>query len=153
MASIFTNKGKYLIMGTYFRNETAPSVFYAPLFIDDVAPTVDTNVVGDLSQIATGNGYADGGPSVARSAVGFDVWTEDDTNDRALVQAADIVYTASGGTLPASGEGARYMGVSDDNATVANRQLLGVFDLVSQRQVSDGQALTIQDAEFRLSTP
>ncbi len=153
MASIFTNKGKYLILGTYFRAEAAPAVFYAPLFTDATAPTVDTNVVGDLTQIATGNGYASGGPSVARSAVGFDVWTEDDTNDRALVQAADIVYTASGGPLPASGGGARYMGISDDNATVADRQLAGAFDLVSARQVSDGQSLTIQDAEFRLSTP
>jgi hypothetical protein len=153
MASIFTNKGKYLLLGAYLRGETVPSNFYAPLFTDGTAPTVDTNVVGDLTQIATGNGYADGGPSVARSAVGFDVWTEDDTNDRALVQAADIVYTASGGTLPSSGSGARYMGVSDDNATVANRQLVGVFDLASDRQVSDGQSLTVQDAEFRLSTP
>lgn len=153
MASIFTNKGKYLILGTYFRAETAAATFYAPLFTVATPPTVDTNVVGDLTQIATGNGYADGGPAVARSAVGFDVWTEDDTNDRALVQAADVVYTASGGPIPASGGGARWMGISDDNATVASRLLIGAFDLVSDRQVSDGQALTIQDAEFRLSTP
>lgn len=147
----WTNRGAYLVLGAYFRGETAPTSFYAPLFTSAVAPTVDTNTVGDLTQIAVGNGYSNGGQSVARSAVGFDVWTEDDTNDRALVQAADITYTASGGNLPASGGGARYIGISDDNATVANRQLVGTFDLVSDRTVSDGQPLTIQNAEFRLS--
>lgn len=154
MASVFTNRGKYLLLGIFFRRETHPvtTEFKAPLFTSTTAPTVDTNVVGDLTEISLGNGYVTGGPGVPDTSVGFDVWTEDDTNDRALIQAADIAYTASGGTLPSSGY-ARYMGVSDDNATVANRQLVGVFDLVSDRQVSDGQSLTIQDAEFRLSTP
>ncbi len=150
MASVFTNRGLYLILGEYFRAAAAPAAFYCPLFTAATAPTVDTNVVGDLTQIATGDGYSDGGPSKARSAVGFDVWTEDDTNDRALVQVSDVVYTASGGPIPASGSGASWMGISDDNATVANRQLLGVFDLVSPRTVSDGQTLTIQDSEFRI---
>ena len=154
MASVFTNRGKYLILGTFFRNETHPvtTEFKAPLFTSGTAPTVDTDTVGDLTQCATGNGYVDGGPAVARSSSGFDVWTEDDTNDRGLVQLADVTYTASGGTLPSSGS-ARYMGVSDDNATVNSRQLMGVFDLASDRQVSDTQSLIIQDAEFRLSTP
>jgi len=154
MASVFTNKGKYLLLGIFFRRETHPvtTEFKAPLFTSGTAPTVDTNTVGDLTQCATGNGYVDGGPGVPDTSVGFDVWTEDDTGDRGLIQAADIVYTASGGPLPSSGA-ARYMGISDDNATVASRQLIGVFDLVSDRSVSDTQSLTIQDAEFRLDTP
>lgn len=150
MASVFTNRGLYLVLGIAFRNETAPTNFYGPLFTSATTPTVDTNVVGDLTQIATGYGYSDGGSGKARSSAGFDVWTEDDTNDRALVQAVDWVYTASGGPIPASGGGARWFGISDDNGTVASRQIFGAFDLVSDRQVSDGQSLTIQDAEFRI---
>jgi len=154
MASIFTNRGKYLILGGFFRKETHPVTndFYAPLFTDDTAPTVDTDTVGDLTEVPTGNGYNSGGVAVPDTSSGFDVWTEDDGNDRAIIQAADITYTASGGNLP-NGDTAHWMGISDDNATVASRQLLGVFDLVSGRQVSDTQSLIIQDAEFRLSTP
>jgi len=147
----WTNRGAYLMMGVYFRGATGPTNFYAPLYTSAIAPDPDRNTNADMTQIATGNGYSDGGPSVARSAVGFDVYTEDDSNNRALVQMADVVYTASGGPLPSSGNGARYMGLSDDNATVANRQILGIFDLVSDRSVSSGQSLTIQDAEFRVS--
>lgn len=147
----WTNRGVYLLLGTYFRGATAPSNFYAALFTSAAAPTVDSNTFGDLTEIAAGNGYTAGGQSLARSAVGFDVLTEDDTNDRALVQAADIAWTASGGNLPASGNGARYMAIGDDNATAGSRQILGAFDLVSDRTVSTGQSLTIQNAEFRLS--
>lgn len=154
MASVFTNKGLYLILGGFFRAETGqgcdPTNFYAPLFTSASTPTVDTDTVGDLTQINTGNGYADGGPSVARSSTGFDVWTEDDTNDYSLVQLNDVVYSASGGPIPNGGSGARYMGVSDDGGTVSTRYLYGAFDLVSDRSVSDGQDLTIQNAEFRI---
>ncbi len=147
----WTNRGAYLTGGITFRAETAPATWYAPFFTSATAPTVDHNVNSDLTQIATGNGYTDGGPAVARSAVGFDVLVEDDTNDRAHLQLADVVLTASGGAIPSSGNGARYMGLSDDNATVANRQLVMVFDLVSDRTVSDGQNLTVQNAELRLT--
>jgi hypothetical protein len=148
----WTNRGAYLMLGVFFRGATAPSTFYAPLYTSAIAPDQDRNTNADMTQIATGNGYSDGGASVARSAAGFDVYTEDDTNNRALVQCADIVYTASGGNLPSSGNGARYIGLTDDNATVANRQIIGLLDLVSDRTVSSGQSLTIQDAEFRITT-
>ena len=154
MASIFTNRGKYLLLGNFFRKETHPVTadFYAILYTDDTSPTVDTNVNSDMTEVPVGNGYSTGGEAVADTSAGWDVWTEDDTNDRGLIQAADITYTASGGDLP-NGDSARWMGITDDNATVANRQVIGVFDLVSNRQVSDTQSLIIQDAEFRLDTP
>lgn len=148
----WTNRGAYLILGTYFRGATAPTAFYAALYTSAIAPDQDRNTNADMTEIAAGNGYTSGGASVARSAAGFDVYTEDDTNNRALVQCADIVWTASGGSLPATGGGARYLGLTDDNATVSARQIVGIFDLVSDRSVSSGQSLTIQDAEFRLTT-
>lgn len=64
MASVFTNRGKYLLLGIFFRRETHPvtTEFKAPLFTSTTAPTVDTNVVGDLTEISLGNGYVTGGP-------------------------------------------------------------------------------------------
>lgn len=153
MASGWTNRGRYLAVGKLFRDESdgVTTEFKAPLFADTTTPDVDDNIVSDLTQIATGNGYVDGGPGVADTSAGFDVWTEDDTNDRGFVQAADIVYTASGGPIPSSGTGARWMAITDDNATVNSRQIFVWADLVSLRNVSDGQALTIQDFEIRIN--
>ena len=37
----------------------------------------------------------------------------------------------------------------DDNGTPANREVLAVFDLASDRSVSDGQTLTLVDCERR----
>lgn len=147
----WTNRGKYLILQSFFRNTGAPTVFYLALFDSSVAPTADTNVVSDLGQIPAGNGYTSGGISVARNATDFDVLTEDDANDRALIQLKDEVWTASGGNLPGSGTGARYAGLTDDNATVGSRQVVAFFDLSSNRVVSDTQSLTLQNVEMRLT--
>jgi hypothetical protein len=68
-----------------------------------------------------------------------------------LVQAKDLVWTASGGTLPASGNGARYCVFTDDNGTDGSREIITYFDLVSDRQVSSGQSLTLQNCEVRLT--
>ncbi len=147
----WSNKGKYKILGWALRAETPPTNFYVALVVVTVVPTADTNLLGDLTQIAVGNGYATGGYQIARSAVGFDVWTEDDTNDRGLIQVKDVVWTASGGPIPASGLGARYAVLTDDNATVASREIYAYWDLVSDRTVSVGQTLTLQDCELRIN--
>ena len=151
MASGWTNKGKYKNLGIWLRNEAAPTNFYAALITDAVVPTADTNTFTELTEIAAGNGYTAGGNSVARSAAGFDVWTEDDTNDRAYIQLVDEVWNASGGSVPASGDGASYMILTDDNAIQANREIYFFWDLAAPRTVSDTQSLTIQDAEARIS--
>lgn len=147
----WTNRGKYLDLGYVYRGQTLPTNFYMALVTSATAPTADTNVLGDLTQIATGNGYSDGGYQLSPGATDYDTWTEDDTNDRALVQLKDIVWTASGGSIPSSGNGARYAVHTDDNVTVASRQISQFFDLVSDRSVSDGQSLTLQDCEIRLT--
>lgn len=151
MANVFTNKLKYRMPGWVFRADTIPTNFYAALITNAVAPTVDTNTFSELTEIATGNGYTAGGISLTKGATDFDVHTEDDTNDRGLVQLKDMVWTASGGNLPSSGNGASYMILTDDNATQSAREILAAWDLVSPRTVSDTQSLTIQDAELRFS--
>lgn len=93
----WTNKGKWRDLGMAWRGATPPTNLYVALVTSAVAPTQDTNTLGELTQIAVGNGYATGGYQLARNATDFDVLTEDDVNDRGLIQIKDVVWTASGG--------------------------------------------------------
>ncbi len=146
-----TNRGKYKFLEEKFRGVAAPTNYYIALADDSVVPGPDTNLVSDIAEIPGGNGYTTGGISLAKNATDFDVLTEDDTNDRALIQIKDIVWTAGGGPIPSSGSGARYAYLTDDNVTVANREIIAWFDLGSNRIVSDTQPLTLQDSELRLT--
>ena len=146
----WTNRGKYDCLALWART-TAPvtSTFYLALVKS--TPTADTNTMADVTQIATGNGYTDGGLSVSRNATDFDVLTEDDTNDLAYVQLKDFSWTASGGSLPSDSNGATYAVLTDDNATVANRDVFHYGSLGGARVVSSGQTLTLQNFEIRLT--
>lgn len=147
----WTNRGKYNVLNMVYRNSAEPTNFYLFLATSAAAPTADTNVKSDLTEVATGNGYTAGGISIARNSTDFDVLTEDDTNDRALIQLKDMVWTASGGNLPGSGSGARYAILTDDNVTLGSREVYQFFDLSSDRVVSDTQTLTLQNCEIRLT--
>jgi hypothetical protein len=144
-----TNRGKYLMLLEYFRNPAEVTNLYVALFTSAGVPTVDTNVFSELTEIAAGNGYTTGGIALSRNATDFDVASEDDSGDLAKIQVRDLAWTAAGGSLPASGAGARYACLTTDEATVANRQVIAFWDLVSDRTVSVGQVLTLQDCEVR----
>lgn len=146
-----TNRGKYKLLGYAFRGTAVPTNYYFALVTSAVAPGPDTDTLSQLTEIAAGNGYTSGGQQLAPGATDFDVYTEDDVNDRALVQLKDIVFTASGGPIPASGNGARYAVLTDDNVTVGSREVHDYWDLAADRTVSDTQQLVIQDAEIRLT--
>ncbi len=147
-----TNRGKKKILDYYFRRQgTLPSNFYVPLCTSAVAPTADTNSLSELTQIASGNGYTTNGISLTPNTTDFDVMTEDDTNDKAILQIKDLVWTASGGNLPGSGNGARYAPLTDDNGTPGSRDVIAWWDLVSDRTVSDTQTLTLQNCEIDLT--
>jgi len=148
----FTNRGAFLAFDAYFANQTEPANFFVALFTSATTPTVDTNTLSQLTQVATGNGYVDGGISVARDTTDWDSRVEDDTDDRAEFQIKDLVFTASGGPIPASGNGARWAALTTDEVTVANRQIIAFFDLVSDRTVSSGQTLTLQNLEVQGDT-
>lgn len=108
------------------------------------APGPDTNILSNLVEIAAGNGYAAGGEAVARNTTtGFDNLVEDDTNDLGKLQLQDITWTASGGSIPSSGDGARYPVLVDDGGNV-----VCFWDLEADVTVSPGQQLVIEDAEL-----
>lgn len=147
---LWTNRGKFLTLSWAFRNATRPTNFYLALVTSAVAPTADINTLSQLTEIANGNGYTSGGYQLTPGATDFDSLVENDTNDRGELQLKDIVWTATGGSLPASGGGARYAVLLTDEATVGNRQVICAWDLVSDRSVSVGQPLTLQNCELRI---
>jgi len=154
---LWTNRGKFLMLDWVFGGEPLPDSFYVALVTADIVPTVDTNTLGQLTEIADGNGYTEGGYELTPGDTDFDVFTEDDTNDRALVQLKDLVWTASGGTIPASGNGAMYAiltdSTGDSGETIGDRQIIAVWDLVTAREATVGFAITLADCELRTIAP
>jgi hypothetical protein len=120
-----TNRGKYWTLDWVFRGASLPTNYYVALATSAVAPTADINTFGELTQIATGNGYTDGGYSL----------------------------TPNGTSIPDTGDGARYAVLLDDNVTIGSRIVIGWWDLTTDRSVSNGQTLTLQDLELRLQEP
>lgn len=147
----WTNKGAFRLAEIALANGTEPTDLYWALVTSATAPTVDTNTLSQLTQIATGNGYTDGGLQKARNSTNFPV-VENDTDDRFDTDPPDLVWTASGGPIPSSGSGARYLVLTDDNVTVGSREVWAFFDLSADRSVSSGQSLTLQNPLLRGTT-
>jgi hypothetical protein len=131
-------------------NGTEPTALYLALVTSAVTPTADTNTKSELTEVANGNGYTTGGISLTRNGTNFPV-VENDTNDRGDIDIPNQVWTASGGTLPASGSGARWAILTDDNATQGSREVWYWWDLTSDRAVSDTQTLTLVDLLIQLT--
>ena len=151
MASGWTNKGKYKVLGWALRAETPPGHLYIVLCTSAHAPDADHSPFSGLTEIADGDGYTTGGYELHRDSTDFDTWTQTDGSDIAFVQLKDLTWVASGGAIPVSGDGARWAVLTDDNATLNSREVYAYFDLVSDRSVSSGQSLTLQDTELRLT--
>jgi len=154
---LWTNRGKFLMLDWVFGGEPLPDSFYVALVTVDNVPTVDTNTLDELTEIADGNGYTEGGYELTPGDTDFDVFTEDDTNDRAFVQIKDLVWTASGGTIPPSGNGARYAVLTDSTGesgeTIGDRQVIAMWDLVTTREATVGFVITLADCELRTIAP
>jgi hypothetical protein len=151
MANGWTNKGKAHVLGIVFRNVAEKTNYYVALVTDATTPVADINTLSQLTEIAAGNGYTTGGFQLTPGATDFDTLTEDDSGDKGLVQLKDVAWTASGGTIPGSGSGARYAVLIDDNATVGSREVYAWWDLSSARTVSSGQTMTLQDCELSIT--
>lgn len=112
------------------------------------APGRKTKTIAELQEIDDGNGYDPGGQAFARDmSTGFDNLTENDTLHEVTIQLQNIEWTASGGTIPPTGDGIRYPVIADDDDNV-----IAYFDLGTYDVVSTGQKFTLQDAEFNSAT-
>lgn len=145
----WTNKGLYERNAIVFRGQTPPTNFYIALCTAANTPTRETNTLSQLSEIANGQGYTTGGYQLARDSTDFDTLTEDDANNRVINQIKNVVWTASGGPIPASGNAARWAVMTDDNVTVGSRKVWMYWDLGGDKTVTDGNPLTLQDLTFR----
>jgi hypothetical protein len=126
----------------FFANTSVPTNFYLMLATAASAPTKDTNTFSELTEITAGNGYTAGGYSIARNGTDWDTFTENDSDDTATILLKDIIWTASGGTIPLSGSNAAYIVLVDDNGTVGSRDVLA-YESIGSVSVSSGQPLTI----------
>lgn len=145
MANGWTNKGKAHVLGITFQNLTEKTNYYIALVTSATSPDVDINTLSQMTEIAAGNGYTTGGYELTPGDTDFDTLTEDDTGNTGTVLIKDVVWTASGGTIPGSGSGARWAVLTDDNATVGSREVYAWWDLATDLSVTTGQTLTLSD--------
>jgi hypothetical protein len=101
-------------------------------FDEDAHATLDDVTA---SQLATGYGYTQDAKALAGVGV-----TEDDTNDRAAITWNDIIWTAAGGSIGASGAAIIY----DD--TTADDTVVGCIDFGEDITATTGK-------DFQISSP
>lgn len=155
MAAIVTNRGRRILgelalKNTGYNGGTEVAAWKMVLVTSAVAPTVDTNTLSELTEVANGNGYTTGGVTVERSATGWDTVAEDDTGDKATFKAKDLTWTASGGNIPASGNGPRYAVLVDDAGTP---NVIAAWDLGSSLTILDGSVFKLEDTEIDFTLP
>ena len=163
MASGVTNIGKVKLLEMAFRNtydtaamDTSANKFFIALATSAVSLSATTLLFDTTTQIPDTAGYLDGGIGIDRNtsgsstAPGWDTLVRDTTSNYGAVKMADVVFTASG-TFPASGGGARYAILTNDDAAVGSRDVLAWFDLTTSRSIELGSTLTLQDIEVRIT--
>lgn len=117
MASGLTNRGKARLAGSLDWSATSIGV---ALVTSAYTPSVDHNVMSDITNELSGGGYARV-TTVSSRAV-----TEDDTNDRADLVAAKVTFPSLG----AAAGTPKYAIVYDNtNGADASRDYLGWVDL------------------------
>lgn len=217
----FTNRGKFLALGSYFRGDPPPATFYAALCtkknetkIDLAAatnagggtvgiavtghvyvvgdwikiegttnyngsfevlsiaanrltvaatyvaetfgslahmharPGPNTDVLGDLVEIGEGSGYITGGVAVPRNSTGFVTHSEDDTADTSILTIQRLQWTSTISNMPPGPDGIMYLVLTDDNATIAQRQVLAFWDLLGEYFIASGDSIIIDDARL-----
>ena len=141
----FTNKGKAKLLRNFFHSETPPTNLYVYLVTSATAPTADLNTLSQLTEISeTGKEF-----SLTLNTTDFDTSvsdSEDDTNDKGVMKIKDCTFAG-----PVTN--ARYAVLVDDNGTEGSREVYCYWDLGSNRSVSSGQTLTLQDLEMNLLEP
>ena len=143
----WTNNGIEYALGVAFDSQSVATGLRLVLITAAAAPTVDTSTFSGLTEIAAGNGYTSGGITVTQ---GTDTTlTQDDANNLAKIVIADKTITASGGAVPSSGSGARYVVLTDANATLNSRQVYAWWDLGGDVTIGSGNSLLLDDLTLR----
>lgn len=97
MASIWTNKGVYLVMSGQVDLDGTTGMKMM-LLKNTLTPAKTDNFASDISaHECTATNYTGGFGGVGRKALTSRTVTEDDTNNRGAFDAADLTWTALGG--------------------------------------------------------
>jgi len=160
MASGITDVGKRWILELAFQrtfngnlhHDTQDLVMRVALVTN--TPNADTTLWSEMTEISADNGYVAGGKPISRNTTDFDVSKPDtDTESGSIaygyIQLKDVDWEADGGSI-----GSPTYAVlvdNENNAVHANNNVIAWWDLGGARSVSDGQTLTLQDLELRLT--
>jgi len=109
--------------------------------LTNVAPLATNSVKADLTEIAAGNGYTSGGQQVSitnSTQIG---------GEYSLVPSADVIFTASGGSIGPF----RYVVLYNDTPTSPADPLISYYDRGSEVTLLDTETFTI-DVEATLYT-
>lgn len=142
---VWTTRGLYRRELAIWRGASFPTQFYLALVTASPAPTTATVLFSSLTQIATGNGYSNGGFAIARNSTDWPSIVENGGSSRVDSQLKDILVTGTGGPIPSDLVGASYAVLLDDNGTVGSREVWQFWPLGSPLVVSSGQTLTLDD--------
>ena len=147
-----TNRGKLRQLEWSFRNRARPANLYVAFVTAASVPGPTTNLFSQLTEISAGNGYTAGGIQLTPGTTDFDAVLQDDTNNLAEVQIRDLLLAASGGSIPASGDGISYAVLLDDASPASTREVLYYWDCrdgTNPRSIADGQNITWKDFQLQ----
>lgn len=99
------------------------------LTLNTPSASADT-IFDDLAEINSGNGYTAGGEDTTN--------TGSETGGIYTVAGSALTWTATGGTIPSTGGGFRYVVLYNDSPT--NNPLIGWWDYGSILTLNDGEA-------------
>lgn len=96
------------------------------------APSASNSTLSDITQISAGNGYSTGGTAATIS-------TSAQTSGTYKLVLADVVFTASGGTIGPF----RYAVLYNDTPTSPADPLIGYWDYGSSVTLADTETFTV----------
>lgn len=130
----------YSLLEAVFEKKHDMSSDVLKIMLTNVAPVLTNTVKANLTEIAAGNGYTAGGETVAITS------SSQTTGTYSLVVTSDITWTAAGGAIAAF----RYVVLYNDTAT--NDELIGYWDIGSEKNLSDTDSYKLNLAGQTLIT-
>lgn len=102
------------------------------ILLTNTAPTAATAVKADLTEIAAGNGYSAGGPTVTASSSA-------QTSGTYKLVIDDVTITAAGGSIGPF----RYFVLYNDTPTSPADPVIGYWDYGSSITLANGESITV----------
>jgi hypothetical protein len=102
------------------------------ILLTNTAPTASNAVKADLTEISAGNGYSAGGSALTSVDA-------EQTSGTLSLSAADLVFTASGGSIGPF----RYAVLYNDTPTSPADPLIGWWDYGSSITLADTETFTV----------